>query len=144
MGAVDPVPVSSNRSSAASFYDLIYRQASRLVRDPVAIMPFASPTGYVHMLKHIEAETVYVADSLAGRGGENVEALQDWARKIVVVVNEEGAGLVDDTEEEGAHAETRRRPWWEGSSLIGLGKRVEVVEAVNLRVDFARRVGGKE
>jgi hypothetical protein len=143
MGAVDPVPVSSNRSSAASYYDLIHRQASRLVRDPVAIMPFASPTGYVHMLKHIEAETVYVVDSLAGRGGENIAALQDWARKIVVVVGGEGAGLVDDTEEEGAQAE-RRRPWWEGSSLIGLGKRVEIVEAARVRDDFERRVGGKE
>lgn len=142
MATVDPQPLS-NRSSGASYYDLVHRQAVRLVRDPVAIMPFTSPTGYMHMLKHIEAETVYVVDSLAGRGGENVVALQDWARKIVVVVGGDAAGLVDDTEEEG-HAETRRRPWWEGSSMIGLGKRVEVVEAVRVGDDFARRVGGKE
>lgn len=145
MGIVDPVPVgagSSNRSSGSSFYDLIYKQAARLVRDPVAIMPFASPTGYVHMLKHIEAETVYIADSLTGRDGENVVALQDWVRKIVVVVGGDAAGLVDDTEEE-THTE-KRRPWWEGSSMIGLGKRVEVVEAVRVGDDFARRVGGKD
>lgn len=145
LATVDPLPVapgSSNRSSESSFYDLIYKQAARLVRDPVAIMPFATPTGYVHMLKHIEAETVYVVDSLSGRNGENIDALRGWARQIVVVIGGDSAGLVDDTEEEASTE--RRRPWYEGSSMIGLGKRVEVVEAVRVGDDFGRRVGGKD
>jgi hypothetical protein len=142
--SVEPVPIapeSSARSSGSSFYDLIYKQASRLVDDPVAIMPFATPTGYVHMLKHIEPEIVYVADSLSGPDGQSIDAIRGWVRQIVVVVGGDTAGLVDDTEDE-MHTE-KRRPWWEGSDMIGLGKRVEVVEAVRVGDDFARRVGGK-
>jgi len=145
LSTMEPMPITpalSARSSGSSYYDLIYKQASRLVSDPVAIMPFATPTGHVHMLKHLGPDVVYVADSLAGHHGDNLRAIKDWVGQIVVVVGGDAAGLVDDTEDE--MATEKKENWWDTSDMVGLGKGVEVVDAVRVGDDFERRIAGRE
>jgi hypothetical protein len=146
LSAMDPMPVtpalSAVSGAGSSYYDMIYRQASRLVSDPVSIMPFGTLTGFTHMLKHLSPDVVYVADSLSGPKGKNAEDVRGWVGQVVVVIGGDGAGLVDDTEDEmGAD---KSKNWWETSQYVGLGKGIEVVEAVRVGDDWERRVGGKE
>lgn len=88
-------------------------------------------------------------DALSGPGGENVALLRDWVSQIVVVVGGEGGGLggLIDTEDEsdskGKKAK-REEKWWQSSEMVGLGKRVEVVEGVRMAEDFERRVMGRD
>ena len=53
-------------------------------------------------------------------------------------------GLADtetETEDEGKSAGYRqKRSWWDGSSMIGLGKDVEVVDADRVGDDWVRRL----
>jgi len=91
------------------------------------------------MLKHLGPEIVYVSESLSGKDGSNVQAIKDWVGQIVVVVGGDAAGLVE-TEDEMSGQEKK---WWEGSDMVGLGKGVEVVDAIRLGDDWDRRVGGK-
>jgi len=134
-------PALSARSAGSSYYDMLYRQASRLVNNPVAIMPFTTDTGHIHMLKHLGPEIVYIVDSLT-HGGTNVEQIKDWVGQVVIVVGSDVAGLVDDTEDE--MAPEKRGKWYDHSDMIGLGKRVEIVDAARLEDDWERRVGGRE
>jgi hypothetical protein len=135
-------PALSALSTGSSYYDMLYRQATRLVDNPVAIMPYTTPTGHVHMLKHIGPDVVYVVDALSGSQGQNIEAIRDWVGQIVIIVGGDGAGLVDDTEDE--LSTDKKSKWWEHSDMIGLGKRVEVVDAVRVEDDWQKRIGGKE
>jgi hypothetical protein len=105
------------------------------------------------MLKHLGPNIVYLTESLSGPKGENVAALREWVGQIVVIVGGDATGLVDDTEDDSqispddeAHPlkGVGKGTWWVGSDMIGLGKRVEVVDAVRLEDDWDRRVGGRE
>lgn len=110
--------------------------------ESVSIMPFNTATGHVHMLKHLSPDVVYVADSLAGSNGKNLEDMRGWVGQIIVVVGGDGAGLVDDTEDEMGAPKPQK--WWETSQAVGLGKGIEVVDAVRVGDDWERRVGGKD
>jgi hypothetical protein len=115
------------------------------------VMPFSTPGGYVHMLRHIGPELVYVVDALSGTNGSNIEDLKRWVGQTIVVVGSDGTGLggLVDTDDEGParkgksteHSESR---WWESADMVGLGKGVEVVDASRLTDDYERRVGGRE
>ncbi|KAF2756850.1 hypothetical protein EJ05DRAFT_517198 [Pseudovirgaria hyperparasitica] len=155
----------------------IHAQALRLVDSDSCVMPFNTPSGFVHMLRHLAPDLVYLTDSLAGDAGENVALLRDWVAQIVVVVGAAGGGLgglidtEDDDDEEsdavvaggGRGADTGlgkgrgkgresaaggggtgSAKWWQSSDMVGLGKRVEVVEGVRMEEDFERRVGGRD
>jgi hypothetical protein len=95
---------------------------------------------------------VYVVDSLSGADGTNIEAIKGWVGQVVVIVGGEGTGLggLIDTEDEGegrAHGSVgpaRKERWWENSTMIGLGKGVEIVDGAKLTEDFDRRVAGRE
>ena len=143
-----PMLTNTRPASALSFMTL-RNQALDLVSSPSNIMPFATPTGYVHMLRHLAPSLVYLAESLSGDRGENVEMLKAWVGQIVVVVGaDEGAmgGLVDteDEEDESAKAVGSKQKWWEYSGMVGLGKGIEVAEAFKVREDWERRVLGRE
>lgn len=145
LSLVDPMPVTpalSASSGGSSYYDMIYREASRLVQEPEAIMPFGTFSGFTHMLKHLSPDVVYIADSLSGPQGKYIEDVRGWVGQVVVVIGGDGAGLVDDTEDE--LGETPVSKWWETSQHVGLGKGIEIVEAVRVGDDWERRVGGKE
>jgi hypothetical protein len=140
-------PATSARSSGGDFYDLLHKQAVKLVDDPVNVMPFSTPTGWVHMLKHLAPNVVYVVESLTGERGENIEAVKGWVGQLLIVAGAGGSGLggLIDTEDEGEGEERRERSrWWQDSAIVGLGKGVEVVDGVRLNEDWDRRVGGRD
>ncbi|KIW04777.1 uncharacterized protein PV09_03966 [Verruconis gallopava] len=143
-------PALSARSSGGDPYDLLYKQAVRIVEDPVNVLTFETPQGWVHMCKHMQPDLVYVVDSLSGPKGQNVEAVKGWVGQVVVVVGGGGTGLggLIDTEDEsdikGKERASGERPWWVDSDLIGLGKGVEIVDGNRFSDDWERRAGGKE
>ncbi|KAH9869982.1 hypothetical protein J1614_006903 [Plenodomus biglobosus] len=144
-------PALSARSSDNILWNTLHAQALRLVENSAMVMPFATPAGYVHMLRHIAPELVYVVDALSGEQGRNIEDLKRWVGQIIVVVGADGTGLggLVDTDDEGpAHkgksTEHSVSKWWENADMVGLGKGVEIVDASRLADDYERRVGGRE
>ncbi len=132
-------------------YSTLRAQALALVPSPAHVLPFTTPTGYVHMLRHLAPQMVYVEEGLGGDHGASVEQIRGWVGQVVVVVGSHGGGLggLVDTEDEGeASATTResgqRSKWWENTDLVGLGKGVEVVDAARVREDWDRRVVGRD
>ncbi|KAF2849082.1 hypothetical protein T440DRAFT_427187 [Plenodomus tracheiphilus IPT5] len=144
-------PALSARSSDNVLWNTLHAQALRLVENPAMVMPFSTPAGYVHMLRHIGPELVYIVDALSGTEGSNIEDIKRWVGQTIVVVGADGTGLggLVDTDDEGPvrkgkeseHAVSR---WWERADMVGLGKGVEVVDAGRLADDYERRVGGRE
>lgn len=116
------------------------------------VMPFTTPTGFVHMLRHLGPELVYVVDALSGPHGSNIEDLKRWVSQTVVVVGGDGTGLggLVDTDDEGAAGKSKSEHaghgdrWWENTDMVGLGKGVEIVDASRLTDDYERRAGGRE
>lgn len=127
-------------------FDALWTQSLALVDRPSMILPFTTPTGYIHILRHLAPPLVYLSDNetISGPKGDNVAQLKGWVGQTVVVVGDEGhGGLADtDTEDESARPAPRDK-WWEGSDLVGLGKGVEVVDAGHVGDDWARRLGGR-
>ncbi|RAH79834.1 hypothetical protein BO86DRAFT_342644 [Aspergillus japonicus CBS 114.51] len=120
----------------------LYTQAQALVEKPNAIMPFSTATGFVHLVRHISPDTVYVQESLAGKDGEAVHHISGWVRQVVVVVGDEGGrgGLID-SDDESALADKGEK-WWQKEGTTGLGKRIDVVDALRVGDDWRRRVSG--
>ncbi|KAJ4337256.1 hypothetical protein N0V87_004756 [Didymella glomerata] len=144
-------PALSARSSDTLLWNTLHSQALRLVENPAMVMPFSTPSGFVHMLRHLGPELVYVVDALSGIEGRNVEDVKRWVGQTVVVVGSDGTGLggLVDTDDEaprgkGKGSEHHERKWWESADMVGLGKGVEVVDASRFEDDYERRVGGRE
>jgi hypothetical protein len=144
-------PALSARSSDTLLWNTLHSQALRLVENQAMVMPFSTPSGFVHMLRHLGPELVYVVDALSGVEGRNVEDVKRWVGQTVVVVGSDGTGLggLVDTDDEaprgkGKGSEHHERKWWESADMVGLGKGVEVVDASRFEDDFERRVGGRE
>lgn len=93
----------------------------------------------MQILKHLAPQLVYVSEDLSGSDGDSVAQLRGWVGRTIVVA---GEGLADtETEDEGTR---ERRRWYERSSMVGLGKEVEVVDAARVGEDWGKRVGGRE
>lgn len=116
-------------------------------------MPFTTPTGHVHMLRHVKPDLVYIVDALSGPNGQNIADIGRWVGQTIVVVGSDGTGLggLVDTDDEGpakgkSHSEHAGHGdrWWENADMVGLGKGVEVVDASRLTDDYERRVSGRE
>ncbi|KAF1844250.1 uncharacterized protein K460DRAFT_317578 [Cucurbitaria berberidis CBS 394.84] len=144
-------PALSARSSDNILWSTLHAQALRLVEEPAMVMPFSTPTGYVHMLRHIGPDLVYVVDALSGVNGANIEDLKRWVGQTIVVVGSDGTGLggLVDTDDEGParkgkSSEHAVSKWWESADIVGLGKGVEVVDASRLSDDYERRIGGRD
>lgn len=136
----------SMTASENSLYNSIYAQALRLVEKPTMVMPFTTPSGHVHILRHLAPDLVYLTEDLSGVQGEYVEQIRNWVGQVMIVVGAGGVGLgLVDTEDEGeGGGRVRDKKWWETTNMIGLGKGVEVVDSARLIDDFERRVGGKD
>ncbi|KAK4982955.1 hypothetical protein LTR50_007501 [Elasticomyces elasticus] len=123
-------------------YDALHNQALTLVEKSSMILPFTTPTGYIHILRHLSPLLAYICDSapLSGRRGENVKQLSGWVGQTVVVVGDEGhGGLVDtETEDEGLGGR-KESQWWEDNAIVGLGKAIDVVDAERTGDDWRRR-----
>ncbi|ORY05927.1 hypothetical protein BCR34DRAFT_490539 [Clohesyomyces aquaticus] len=146
-------PAMSARSSDNVLWNTLHAQALRLVEDPAMVMPFTTPTGHVHMLKHLSPDLVYMVDALSGTNGANVEDVKLWVGQTIVVVDSDGTGLgaLVDTDDESPASKSKSKSehghgerWWESADMVGLGKGVEVVDAVRLADDFERRLGGRD
>ena len=156
--SIDPHPddqlyasTHSARSSDTLLWNTLHSQALRLVENPAMVMPFSTPSGFVHMLRHIGPELVYVVDALSGVDGRNIEDIKRWVGQTVVIVGSDGTGLggLVDTDDEApgrgkGKSEHSVSRWWENADMIGLGKGVEIVDASRFEDDYERRVGGRE
>ena len=108
------------------------------------ILPFTTPTGYIHLLRHLAPSLVYVSDNhaISGPDGENVAQLKGWVGQTVIVVGDDDHGGLADTESEDEAAQSgEQHKWWESSNLVGLGKGIEVCDASHVGDDWGRRVG---
>jgi hypothetical protein len=141
-----PKPHTSSSSSASPSFSTLYSQAQALVEDDRMILPFTTPTGHVHLLRHLSPEIVYIQERLSGTGGDAVRHISGWVGQVILVVGDEGGhgGLVDSEDDMGHSGNEERDNWWEKDSRIGLGKGVEVVEGVRVREDWRRRVRGQD
>ena len=127
----------------AKMFDTLYTQAEGLVESKTMIMPFTTPTGYIHLLRHLSPETVYLQQTLSGERGDGVDQIKGWVGQVVLVVGDESGhgGLVDSEDERGEEA---REKWWQDDPRIGLGKGVEVVESLRVGEDWKRRIAGHD
>ena len=110
------------------------------------ILPFTTPTGHVHLLRHLSPEIVYIQEKLSGASGDAVTHISGWVGQVILVVGDEGGhgGLVDSEDDMGLAGNEENDKWWEKDSRIGLGKGIEVVEGLRVREDWRRRVGGQD
>jgi hypothetical protein len=157
LSVMDPNPSNSPSSggntpntpalsaTASPAFSSLYSQAQQLVEKDTMILPFTTPTGYIHLLRHLSPDVVYVPESLSGADGDAITHMTSWVGQIVVVVGAEGGhgGLVD-TEDEDGHNDGDTERWWSSSDRVGLGKGVEVVEGIRIGEDWTRRVQGQE
>ena len=122
----------------------LYQQAQTLVERESMILPFATPTGYVHLVRHITPHTVYVQSNLSGPGGEAVKHISGWVGEVVLVVGDESGhgGLIDSEDERGG--EDSRDHWWHNDPAVGLGKGIAVVDSLRIGDDWRRRIRGHD
>ncbi|KZF24024.1 hypothetical protein L228DRAFT_218350 [Xylona heveae TC161] len=153
---VEPRPLSSSSAgpeasrapapleSSSPALQAIYTQARALVENDAMILPFSTRTGYVHLLRHLAPEVVYIQESLSGDKGEAVTSMSGWVGQIIVVLGDEGGhgGLVDSEDE--TNASQKEDNWWEDSDKVGFGKGIDVVDGLRVGEDWARRVGAHE
>lgn len=105
---------------------------------------FSTATGYVHLVRHLSPDIVYVQESLTGKQGDAVQHISGWVRQVVVVVGDEGGrgGLID-SEDESVLAEKGEK-WWQKEGMTGIGKRIDVVDVHRTGEDWRRRVSGHD
>ncbi|KAJ6111220.1 hypothetical protein N7486_003455 [Penicillium sp. IBT 16267x] len=124
------------------FFRTLYTQAQALVEKENMIMPFSTPTGYVHLVRHLSPDLVYAQESLTGEKGDAVQHISGWVRQVIVVVGDEGGrgGLID-SDDESALADKGEK-WWQKEGTTGIGKRIDVVDVLRVGDDWRRRVRG--
>ncbi|KAF7589301.1 hypothetical protein BBP40_004488 [Aspergillus hancockii] len=128
-----------DQESMTPLFKTLYTQAQAIVDKEIMIMPFSTSSGYVHLIRHISPDIVYVQESLTGKEGEPVHHISRWVRQVVVVIGERG-GLVD-SEDESALADSGEK-WWQKEGTTGIGKRIDVVDVLRTGDDWRRRVSG--
>ncbi|KAG5974257.1 hypothetical protein E4U55_008269 [Claviceps digitariae] len=130
---------------ANAAYHAVYTQALTLVDKETTILPFTTPQGHVHILRHIQPEVLYLQESLSGEDGKTIANLQTWMRHdiILVVGAERGSGGLADSESE-AERTSRSEKWWQKPERVGRGRGVVVVDGMRVHDDWARRIQGRE
>jgi hypothetical protein len=104
------------------------------------VLPFTTPSGHVHLLRHLNPEIVYLQESLAGPNGDIITHLQSWLRQdvILVVGAEGGGGGLADSESEAEAAPKKENQWWRSEDRVGLGRGAVVLESLRIGDDWAR------
>lgn len=143
MATIEPRSIDEP-DGATPFFKTLYTQAQTLVEKESMIMPFSTATGYVHLVRHLSPDVVYVQESLTGNEGDPVHHISGWVRQVVVVVGDEGGrgGLID-SDDESALAEKGEK-WWQKEGTTGIGKRIDVVDVLRTGDDWRRRVSGHD
>ncbi|KAL8931576.1 MAG: hypothetical protein Q9216_007152 [Gyalolechia sp. 2 TL-2023] len=144
LASMEPFPEGA--SSRSRMFDTLYKEAQSMVDNDTMIMPFTTPTGHVHLLRHLAPEIVYLQETLSGDNGDILSHISNWVGRIVLVVGDESGhgGLVDSEDERGHPSHQSRDRWWQDDPRIGLGKGVEVVDGLRLGDDWRRRVKGHD
>ena len=129
---------------APPLFNTLYTQGQAIVEKDTMIMPFNSPTGYVHLVRHLSPDTVYVQESLSGQDGSAVNHIAGWVRQVVVVVGDEGGrgGLIDSDDE--SVLANKEETWWRKEGVTGIGKRIDVVDVLRVGDDWRRRISGND
>jgi hypothetical protein len=142
---VEPRTAADELESAGRLFKTLYTQAQALVDKESMIMPYSTPNGHVHILRHLSPDIVYVQESLSGNEGDSVKQLSNWVRHVVVVVGDEGGrgGLID-SEDESALAGEHREKWWQKEGVTGIGKHIDIVDSLKTGDDWRRRVSGHD
>lgn len=94
------------------------------------VMPFTTMNGYVHILRHLRPDLIYLEEHLAGRDGSSIHQLQTWFRNEIIIV----VGTADGEDISLLHSE----------DIIGHGKGVCVVDTLRIGVDLERRLAEKK
>ncbi|KAG5948811.1 hypothetical protein E4U53_006132 [Claviceps sorghi] len=130
---------------ANAAYHAVYSEALTLVDKETTILPFTTPYGHVHILRHIQPEILYLQESLSGDDGSTIANLQTWMRHdiILVVGAEMGSGGLADSESE-AERTSRSKKWWQRPERVGRGRGVVVVDGMRVHDDWTRRIQGRE
>lgn len=131
--------------SATAEFNQVYSQALSHVEKETMVLPFTTPTGHLHILRHLGPDIVYLQESLTGDNGDAITQLQSWLRQdVVVVVGAEGGhGGLADSESEAEHVE-KKEHWWEREDRVGRGRGIVVVEGLRVGDDWARRVDNRD
>ncbi|KAL5002487.1 hypothetical protein BDV10DRAFT_102641 [Aspergillus recurvatus] len=129
---------------ATPLFNTLYTQGQTIVEKDTMIMPFNSPTGYVHLVRHLSPDTVYVQESLSGQDGSAVNHIAGWVRQVVVVVGDEGGrgGLIDSDDD--SVLANKEEKWWRKEGVTGIGKRIDVVDVLRVGDDWRRRISGND
>ncbi|KEY69705.1 hypothetical protein S7711_03191 [Stachybotrys chartarum IBT 7711] len=145
MESVRRLSFASLSSTANPAFNAVYSQALALVDKETMVLPFTTPNGHIHILRHLQPEVVYLQESLAGDNGSAVTNLQTWLRYdvILVVGAESGSGGLADSESE-AEKSGKDEKWWQKAERVGRGRGVVVVDGMRVHDDWVRRVQGKE
>lgn len=153
LDTLDPKPIDE---TTTTLYKSLHNQALLLVDKDTMIMPFTSPQGHKHIIKSLQPEIAYMQESMCGQEGEIVSELSGWVRTCVVVIGDEGGsgGLIDTDDEierrksssSGASGKRDRdaQAWWKREDRTGLGRGVEIVEALKIGDDWRRRVNAED
>lgn len=109
------------------------------------ILPFTTPNGHVHILRHLQPDVIYLQESLSGENGSIITNMQTWLRHdiMLVVGAESGSGGLADSESE-AERTTKTQQWWQRPERVGRGRGIVVVDSMRVNDDWARRVNGVE
>ncbi|PCG96783.1 Hypothetical protein PENO1_066640 [Penicillium occitanis (nom. inval.)] len=144
--SLEPRTTTDELESAGRLFKTLYTQAQALVDKDTMIMPYSTPNGHLHILRHLSPDIVYMQESLAGPDGDNVKKLADWVRHVVVVVGDEGGrgGLIDSEDEHSALGGERREKWWQKEGVTGIGKHIDIVDSLKAGDDWRRRVSGHD
>lgn len=137
--------VKNPMSSGSPGFNSVYSQALALVEKETMVLPFTTPNGHVHILRHLQPEVIYLQKALSGEDGSTITTLQTWLRHdvILVVGADGGSGGLADSESEAERA-GKSQEWWQRPERVGRGRGVVVVDSTRLNDDWARRVQGQE
>lgn len=129
-----------------TLFNAVYSEALALVDKETMILPFTTPNGHTHVLRHLQPDVVYLQESLSGDNGSYITNIQTWLRHdiILVVGAEDGAGGLADSESEAEKATDKPEKWWQRPERVGRGRGIVVVDSVRVNDDWTRRVQGRE
>lgn len=144
MTAAEPRPALQESQPGSPLFNALYNQAQALVDNQTMIMPFNTPTGHLHILRHLSPDIVYVQEGLTGDDGDVIQHVAGWVRQVVVIVGDEGGrgGLIDSDDE--STLADKGEKWWQKEGVTGPGKRIAVVDGLRTGEDWRRRVCGHE